>query len=742
MRPSTIIVCLLLAALPGTASAQRHANPPYEPATPNPLADAPNLLLRARTSASGQWAQASPHLAVDGKHDANGYWGAENLPQWHMVDLGDATEFNVIQFWPYWADGRHYGYFIEVSEDGQAWTTVVDQRDNTRPGSPAGETFSFEMVKARYLRTTFTSNSRGPVPGGHIVEIQAHRLDPSAIATLRKGGAGWEMVPQGMNVFFGSLHQRYHRETPVKAADDEALTWAPVAWRGERVQAQGLIVTTEAATQVRLQATPFTAEDGSTLPADAMRLRFVRYTLAEGRLTPDILDHARRLDLQARTTRPFWVSVDVPLGAQPGTYTATVTVESASHATTEPLDIRLEVLPLGLQEPSRWAFHLDLWQNPYALARFHGVEPFSEAHFAIMRPHLLMLADAGQKCITTTILHQPWGTQTYDPYDSMVQWTKLEDGSWSFDYRHFDMYVTFADACGIKGPINCYSMIPWTNKVRYRDEATGTDVDVTASLGDPEYKAMWRAFLTDFAAHLSKRGWLDRTAIAMDERPTEVMLPMIELVNEVAPEFDIALAGHNLPELKEHIDDWCVYYDPPLDPKIVKERQRARKPTTFYVCCVPDRPNTFTHSPPAESTLLPLYAAANGYSGFLRWAFDSWTEDPFHETKHVTWAAGDCFLVYPGTRSSIRFELLRDGIEDFEKIRTLRAIELRRSPPGLREAMVGLNEAFAERCTVQAIRRDDASETVRLIQGHILDASRALTMPARPRPPRDPAGQG
>ena len=38
----------------------------------------------------------------------------------------------------------------------------------------------------------------------------------------------------------------------------------------------------------------------------------------------------------------------------------------------------------------------------------------------------------------------------------------------------------------------------------------------------------------------------------------------------------------------------------------------------------------------------------------------------------MTWPSGDCFLVYPGNRSSIRFERFREGIEDFEKIRLLR----------------------------------------------------------------------
>ncbi|MEG0464198.1 DUF4091 domain-containing protein, partial [Bacteroides sp.] len=37
------------------------------------------------------------------------------------------------------------------------------------------------------------------------------------------------------------------------------------------------------------------------------------------------------------------------------------------------------------------------------------------------------------------------------------------------------------------------------------------------------------------------------------------------------------------------------------------------------------------------------------------------------------WAAGDTYLVYPGNRSSIRFEKLIEGIQAYEKVRVLKA---------------------------------------------------------------------
>jgi hypothetical protein len=66
------------------------------------------------------------------------------------------------------------------------------------------------------------------------------------------------------------------------------------------------------------------------------------------------------------------------------------------------------------------------------------------------------------------------------------------------------------------------------------------------------------------------------------------------------------------------------------------------------------------------------HAAAHGYDGFLRWAYDAWPADPVRDARHVLWPAGDTFLVYPGGNSSIRFEKLREGIVDFEKIQLVR----------------------------------------------------------------------
>ena len=67
-----------------------------------------------------------------------------------------------------------------------------------------------------------------------------------------------------------------------------------------------------------------------------------------------------------------------------------------------------------------------------------------------------------------------------------------------------------------------------------------------------------------------------------------------------------------------------------------------------------------------------MHAVAGGYDGYLRWAVNSWTADPLRDSRFRTWAAGDTYSIYPGPRSSIRFERLVEGIQDCEKIRILR----------------------------------------------------------------------
>ena len=67
------------------------------------------------------------------------------------------------------------------------------------------------------------------------------------------------------------------------------------------------------------------------------------------------------------------------------------------------------------------------------------------------------------------------------------------------------------------------------------------------------------------------------------------------------------------------------------------------------------------------------WAAKINVDGYLRWALNSWVKDPLRDSRFTAWAAGDCYILYPGGRTSTRFERLIEGIQAYEKMRILRA---------------------------------------------------------------------
>ena len=115
-----------------------------------------------------------------------------------------------------------------------------------------------------------------------------------------------------------------------------------------------------------------------------------------------------------------------------------------------------------------------------------------------------------------------------------------------------------------------------------------------------------------------------------------------------------------------------VAFGDPVDEEDLILRRANGYISTFYVSCADNFPNTFTFSDPAEATFIGWYTMAADFDGFLRWSYNSWTENPLQDSRFITWPAGDTYSVYPDNRSSIRFEKLREGIQDAEKIRILR----------------------------------------------------------------------
>jgi hypothetical protein len=502
------------------------------------------------------------------------------------------------------------------------------------------------------------------------------------VIPTRNAAAAWSSMSKPTIVSFAGSSKRYAKDVVPNITVQHQ--WTTTAWKGEKVHTQLLVWTKQPIKEVSFTSGDFKNAKGESIAAANIKTGFVRYVITDefadgcGYRTPDKFDSSVVADaidiipviaVQSNTVQPIWLSIQVPQNAVPGLYNGSITVHAdKDYLLTCSIHVKDHVLP----PPAEWTFDLDLWQHPAAIARVHHVPLWSDSHFEYMRGYYTMLASAGQKCITTSIMNEPWGHQTYDDFPGLVKWIKHSDGSWSYDYSLFDKYVAFVMNCGINKRINCYSMVPWALSFGYYDEAAKKDTVLKAAIGSAEYNLHWTNMLRSFTAHLKEKGWFNISTIAMDERPMKDMQIVISLLKTIDAKWKVALAGNYHPQIEKYIYDYCLASNLAFPSAVLKKRLSEGKPSTYYTCCSEPYPNGFTFSPPDEHVWIGWYAAAKGFTGYLRWAYNSWVADPLEDSRFKTWPAGDTYQVYPGPRSSIRFEKLIEGVQDFEKIRILK----------------------------------------------------------------------
>lgn len=441
------------------------------------------------------------------------------------------------------------------------------------------------------------------------------------------------------------------------------------AWRGERVGALALVRASGAGV--------VTANISGPLKGKA---HFTDYVLTDdfracGR-HPDNLEAYKVADIIDTTTnnarledgevRPVWVTIEVPRDVPPGVYRDTLAVDGDS------VMLNINVQPHTLPAPESRSFFLNLWQQPYAVSRYGGVEPWSPAHFELLKPYARMLARAGQRTVSTILFFEPWGEQSNDLFLPMVGTTLRTDGSWAYDYTVFDRWVEFMYDNGVGPYIECFSMIPWDMSFRYYDEASGEYKALKTTTGSQEYRALWESFLSAFVTHLRDKGWFDNTMIAMDERSAADMANAISIIDSVAPDMKVSLAGNYHGWLEPRLDMLTLTAGDTFPPGILDGRHKRGDYSLLYTCCSSPEPNLFSNSMPSDAVWLPVYAVATGHDGYLHWSWINWTDNPMEDSRFKLFAPGDTYFIYPDGRSSVRFERLVEGIELSEKVRMLR----------------------------------------------------------------------
>jgi hypothetical protein len=342
---------------------------------------------------------------------------------------------------------------------------------------------------------------------------------------------------------------------------------------------------------------------------------------------PDPLLPYEPLDLEPGRTRALWLTVHVPRDAGPGDYRGAITVRAEQETQ---IPIKLTVHPITL--PEKRPLHMTNWFDPNALVRWYEVEAWSDEHWELIEAYARDMAEHGEDTIIVSL--------------GLIDIWQERHGTLSFDFDRFDRYVdTFMDAGvnqGIElGHVGSRGPGGWTaTEMVFHNWRVNLREGVEAREFTREEKT--RALVRAAQDHLQQRGLLDMAMIHIADEPIPVEIYCPEL---------------------GYFDKW---YD-----GFARMQNAGEIELWFYTCCHPTGlyANRFLDYKLIKTRLLHWMNYAYDARGYLHWGPNRWTAKPYEEAVSGTLPPGDAWLVYPGEAgpvSSIRWEALRDGVEDFE----------------------------------------------------------------------------
>ena len=218
------------------------------------------------------------------------------------------------------------------------------------------------------------------------------------------------------------------------------------------------------------------------------------------------------------------------------------------------------------------------------------------------------------------------------------------------------------------------------------------------------------------------------------------MREMNAWVHDLIPEWPRLETSPPQNSLYGAVDVWCPTLDD-INPRLFKQRQA--KGENFWLYTVWERPGVMIDFPATDHRLISWICWKYGVKGFLyygttHWGSNAegeqrWPEVPWKSWNEMPGHNGCGYLIYPGLNgtplSSMRFEAIRDGIEDYEYFYMLRDLLSRlgdKVPADLRkraetelavtEDVVTDNKHFTEDPNVLMQARDRVANLIEEIQ--------------------------
>lgn len=183
--------------------------------------------------------------------------------------------------------------------------------------------------------------------------------------------------------------------------------------------------------------------------------------------------------------------------------------------------------------------------------------------------------------------------------------------------------------------------------------------------------------------HLREKGWLHMAYTYLYDEPRPEDYPKVNTilgeVKQAAPGLRNMMTARHFPPELTTVDIWCPEaYS--FDPEAARDQQAHGKAVWWYVAFSTRHPypNIWVDYPALDCRVWPWMTWKHDLDGMLYWSVTCWNRnDPWQTTETFPRSNGDGSMLYPGADGqpvdSIRWECLRDGMEDYEVLCLLEA---------------------------------------------------------------------
>ncbi|MFN6016297.1 MAG: glycoside hydrolase domain-containing protein [Verrucomicrobiota bacterium] len=373
-------------------------------------------------------------------------------------------------------------------------------------------------------------------------------------------------------------------------------------------------------------------------------------------MIPDPLRSDKSFTFKAGASRSLWVTVHVPQDTPAGEYSGSIKIGGPLNVD---MPIKLKVRNFAL--PELTSFNLNAEVKPRAIA-LYDKRPWLE----VMRDYFPDMAAHRARVTNFEIFPIPVvkdGKVSLDP-------ASLAESDATMDYAKSLGFHTFTTS---KSPFYLGGAAEKNNMaVNWKDTPWAAQkFDAGVSRADPEFPRIYGDYLNLTANHYREKGTLGNVLQYIFDEPflwakTPEQKQMVNQFYAISKKagYRNLLTTSPSPDYTD-IDVWCPLYHHAIGHKEeVENAKKAGQSVIWYH-------NEFytTNRSTLNARLVGWFTWRYQFDAYLIWSINYWVSgNPWEESK----IDGDGYLIYPNPAgegkpcSSIRWEMMREGIEDYD----------------------------------------------------------------------------